>query len=109
MSDAKLFESICDVVMKVAQHTDKADHTLLEAIKVLSEGTMNNDNLLLDLINALIDRVNKLENTEQARFELLVTLTDGLMQERQQIAILQARCEKLELKVFALNLKGTVN
>lgn len=109
MSEVKLFDSLFELVSKVAERTDKVDGSLLEAIKVLSEGTMKNDNLLLDLINALIDRVKKLENTEKARYELLETLANELMEERQRVAMLEQSSLALQLQVNALFAKGTVN
>lgn len=52
----------------------KMDAIVVKAIETLAQGAMASDRQLLELITALIDRVQKLEATEAARYELYHTL-----------------------------------
>jgi hypothetical protein len=109
MDDVKFVDNMFEAVKAVAKTSHAADDSLLTAIQVLSEGTLKNDNMLLDLINTLIAEVNKLKEGEKARFELVAVLTKRLVAGSHDIKLLQQRVEALEVKILALNLKETVN
>lgn len=69
-------DDIFNVIKAMSLLPAETDAAIVEAIRVLAEGSLASDRQLLNLITALIERVNKLEAIEAERYKLWHSLVE---------------------------------